>query len=126
MRKISRPGVVFHGEVPESSEFMKSRSILVSPCFSGSGMRVKIIEAMALGKAVITTPLGAEGLCAENGTHIILATKPQEYITELLKLIEDPALCLKLGNNARKMISEKFNNATVASKLAAFYYLHIK
>lgn len=126
MRKISRPGVVFHGEVPESAEFMKSHSILVSPCFSGSGMRVKIIEAMALGKAVITTPLGAEGLCAEHGTHIILATKPQEYVTELLKLIEDPDLCLKLGNNARKMISEKFNNVTVASKLAEFYDLHIK
>jgi polysaccharide biosynthesis protein PslH len=126
IRKIRRPGVVFHGEVSESAEFMRSHSILVSPCFSGSGMRVKIIEAMALGKAVITTPLGAEGLYAEHGTHIILATKPHEYVTELLKLIGDPDLCLMLGNNARKMISEKFSNLTVASRLAEFYDLHIK
>jgi polysaccharide biosynthesis protein PslH len=126
IRTINRPGVVFHGEVAESAEFMRSHDILVSPCFSGSGMRVKIVEAMALGKAVITTPLGAEGLSAEHGINIILATEPQEYVTELMKLLEDPDLCIQMGTNARKLISEKFNIAKVASKLAEFYYLHLK
>lgn len=56
----------FYGEVPSSKEFLAAHSILIVPLFSGSGIRVKIIEGMAMGKAIVTTSVGAEGIPIEN------------------------------------------------------------
>ncbi len=74
-RKDKQVNIV--GSVPDANEFMLDHDIMVVPLLAGSGVRIKIVEAMALGKVVITTTVGAEGLDVENGKHLFIADKPE-------------------------------------------------
>jgi glycosyltransferase involved in cell wall biosynthesis len=126
IKKLNVPGVVFHGEIDDSKEFMKAYSILVVPCFSGSGMRIKIIEAMGVGKPVITTPIGAEGLNVKHDENIIIAVKTGEFIQHIERLMNYPDLYVKIRQNAYDYVAEKFNNMIIAAELAGFYKAHLK
>jgi polysaccharide biosynthesis protein PslH len=123
--QINKPGIIFHGEVENAASFMKANGILVAPCFSGSGMRVKIIEAMALGIPVITTPLGAEGLPVKNGKDIILASQAEEFLQQIDKLLKHPDIYVEIGQLAQQLVMRKFNNIDLASGLADFYKMHL-
>ena len=68
------------GEVPDAKQFMLSKDIMIVPLLSGSGIRIKIIEGMALGKTIITTSIGAEGLDINDGVNILIANTPQEFL----------------------------------------------
>jgi len=125
LEQLHKPGIVFHGEVENAASFMKAHGILVAPCFSGSGMRVKIIEAMALGIPVITTPLGAEGLPVKNGKDIILASRADEFLQQIDKLMKFPDFYLQVGQQAHQFAMRKFNSIDLASGLADFYKMHI-
>jgi glycosyltransferase involved in cell wall biosynthesis len=126
LQKLKKPGLVVHGEVTDAAKFMKTYGILVAPCFSGSGMRVKVIEAMAKGKPVVTTPLGAEGLPVRHGKNIILANQAEEFLQQTEKLLKYPDFYQKIGQNAYNFVAKKFNNATLASGLADFYKMNLK
>lgn len=73
-------GVVNHGEVADAARFMQEHTALVVPLHSGSGLRMKTVEAMALGTMVITSSVGLQGLEAEPNTHLLLADKPEEWM----------------------------------------------
>lgn len=119
--KFRRPNVVFLGEVEDAQSFIQSKAIMVVPLFSGSGMRIKIIEGMALGKAIVSTTIGAEGLPVTSGLNILLADKPEEFIRCMEELIEDPVFCDQLGFEAKKFIRDYFDNKVIAGRLARFY-----
>jgi glycosyltransferase involved in cell wall biosynthesis len=121
VKRLNVPGVIFYGEVKDSQDFMKSKGILVSPCFSGGGMRLKIVEAMALGKSVVTTPIGAEGLAVEHNMNILIANNAWEFYLHLERLMNNPDLCQKIGHHAREFASAHYNNQVIASALADFY-----
>jgi glycosyltransferase involved in cell wall biosynthesis len=125
IESLHKPGLVFHGEITHANEFMQAYGIMVAPCFSGSGMRVKIIEAMAKGKPVITTPLGAEGLTVKNGENIIIASQAEEFIQQLERLLNYPEFYLNIGQNAQNFVVENYSNTTLASNLADFYKLYV-
>lgn len=125
IKKMNRPGVVFVGEIADSREFMKAGNVLIAPCFSGGGMRVKIIEAMAMGKTVVTTTIGAEGLNAKHNENIIIADNIAECCEHLERLMKYPDLCQQIGQNAHDFVVEKFNNIAIASDLAGFYKTHL-
>lgn len=109
------------GEVPDANVFMLSKDIMVVPLLSGSGVRVKIIEGMALGKTIITTSIGAEGLAVENGKNILIANTPQEFVEAVAKCVHTPDLCAFIGENARNFVSLHHNNTLITSKLIDFY-----
>jgi polysaccharide biosynthesis protein PslH len=117
----SEPNVHVLGEVPDAQEFMRSKSIMVVPLFSGSGIRVKIIEGMALGKPVITTKVGAEGIDFKEGEHLLIANNPDEFLSAIEKCISNRDFCDQLGKNARKLIEEKHNMPQIIGKLEEFY-----
>ncbi len=113
------------GEVDDAYEFMSSKSILVSPLFSGSGIRVKIIESMALGKAVISTTIGAEGINYTDGKDILLANNKEEFIEAISKLYTDKLFTRELGKNALELVREQHDIAKVVDKLERFYNMLI-
>ena len=84
-------------------------------------MRVKIVEAMALGRVVITTSVGAEGLDVENGKHLFIADTPEEFLAVIDKCIQTPDLCSIISENARDFISMYHNNELITDKLLDFY-----
>ena len=76
---------------------------------------------MALGKAIVSTSLGAQGIEVENGKHLIIANNASEFTNAISKIVSDPQLAIDLGNNARKLIEEKYDNKKVIERLLAFY-----
>jgi len=121
IKRFTVPNIVFEGEVPDAYEFMNSKSIMIVPLFSGSGMRIKIIEGMALGKPIVTTPIGTEGISTVSGKNILIADNEQEFIVNIERLITDPELYKMVGSNAIEYIQEKFDNLTLAGSLIGFY-----
>jgi polysaccharide biosynthesis protein PslH len=119
--KISNPGIVFHGEVPAADAYLAQFNLLIAPLFSGSGMRVKIIEAMSHGKIVLTTPQGAEGLPCENGKHLLIASTPAEFVALFGKIQTNASLAGSISINARKFVAENFENGALCLKLQDFY-----
>lgn len=118
--------LVFMGEIEDAAGFIRSKSVMVVPLLSGSGMRIKIVEGMSLGKTIITTSLGLEGISAVKGEHILIADTPDEFFVELKKVIGKPEIQLTIGNKASQFIRENFNNKTIIKGLLQFYnsYLH--
>ncbi len=109
------------GAVPNANEFMTDHDIMVVPLLSGSGIRIKIIEAMALGRVVITTSIGAEGLNIVDGKHLFIANTPKEFVSVINKCVSMPDLCTIISENARHYISVHHNNVVIAKKINDFY-----
>ena len=120
-QKLSLENIVFKGEVEDAYDFMNSKAIMVVPLFSGSGMRVKIIEGMALGKSIVATPIGAEGIDVENRRHLLIAKDQDEFIQSTSELIENRDLFDQIGKNAIDFIRKNFDNLAAAGKLIDFY-----
>jgi glycosyltransferase involved in cell wall biosynthesis len=114
-------GVYFHGEVPDANAFMNSYSILAVPLLSGGGMRVKVAEAMATGKAIVSTATGAEGIAAANSTHLLLADTADAFAGKLLELLRNPERAGTLGEAARHFAAENFGRTQITGKLLDFY-----
>jgi glycosyltransferase involved in cell wall biosynthesis len=121
IRKFKRPGVVFHGEIDDAHAFMREHSVMVVPLLSGSGMRIKIIEGMAMGKAIVSTPVGAEGLGVTHEEQVMVADRPDEFVQSVQTLLSDPSRIRKMGEQAYAFIGEHFDNRVLAGKLAGFY-----
>lgn len=123
-RMLNLPNVVFKGEVADAYEFMNSKSIMVVPLFSGSGMRIKIIEGMALGKPIVTTPVGTEGISTTSGKNIIITTDAEGFVQSISDLIENREYFDKISRNAIEYIHENFDNLSSAGALIEFYKKH--
>jgi len=121
MRFLNQPGVIVAGEVECAQEFIASKTIMVAPLFSGSGIRVKIIEAMAAGKTIISTSLGAEGIKCTNRENILIANLPCEFFEMASVCVSDPDICNRIGQKARELVAQEYNPHTLIKKLMAFY-----
>jgi glycosyltransferase involved in cell wall biosynthesis len=119
--KFKKPNVFFMGEVSDAYQFMNSKSIMVVPLFSGSGMRIKIIEGMALGKSIVCTAMGAEGIEITNNENVVIANNAADFIDAISKLVDDRIFFEKIGKNAIDFIHQKFDNLAAAGKLVEFY-----
>ena len=118
---LNLPNVVFEGEVADAYEFINSKSIMVVPLFSGSGMRIKIIEGMALGKPIVTTPVGTEGISTTTDKNIIVTNGVDGFVESISKLIEDKEYFDNISKNAIEYINENFDNLSSAGSLIEFY-----
>lgn len=117
----SGQNIIAHGEVPSSAEFMNDHSVLLSPLVSGSGVRIKIIEAMAMGKVILSTTVSAEGSGAIDGEHILIANDADEFIRQIKRLKDEPGLLAKLSRNARNFALDNFQNKKVIARLIEYY-----
>lgn len=113
--------VILEGEVDNALEFFHSHDVMLVPLLSGSGIRVKILEAMAAGKTVISSSVAAAGLDVSNGKHLFIADSAGEYISILTSLFLQPAKMKETGRNARQFVKENFDNLVIAGKLISFY-----
>ncbi len=109
-----------HGEVLDSRTFINDNHVLAAPIFSGSGIRIKIIEAMASGKVVITTTTGAEGINYTNGRDILIADSAEAFYEAVGMLLNDPSLVRSIGSAAKSLIMLHYNPAILAEKLGEF------
>lgn len=113
-------GIFVEGRVPSARKFFEQHGIFVVPLRSGSGMRIKVLEAMAYGKAIVTTTIGAEGIPFEDEVDGLIADSPKEFAKAIQRLLTDSSLRLKLGEQAREKILGHFNVEVLAEDLLKF------
>lgn len=111
-------GVEVVGEVPDIRPHAQEAAIHVVPLRSGSGTRLKILEALAMGRAVVSTPVGAEGLELRDGHHAILARSPSEFAEQVLRLTQDREMCTRLGRHGAEWVREHHDWKALGEKLA--------
>jgi polysaccharide biosynthesis protein PslH len=109
------------GEVESSQSFFDSIDVLVVPLFSGSGIRIKIIEAMASSLLVLTTSLGVEGIPAKHKQSILLADTAEEFVKNLLWIQQHPEIFEEMGSNAKAVIRDNFDARYISEKLISHY-----
>ena len=108
------------GYVEDVRPYLHAASVVVVPLRSGGGMRLKILEAMAAGKAVVSTPMGAEGIPARNGKEIILAEANRSFGIEVVRLMREDAERKRIAKAARAL-AERFGWRQIAEELEAEY-----
>ncbi|MDB4903915.1 MAG: hypothetical protein JWQ63_3196 [Mucilaginibacter sp.] len=113
--------IFIQGEVDDALEFVNSKSIMIVPLLSGGGMRVKIVEGMAMQKCIISTSLGAEGISFENDVNILIANNQDEFYAAIKLCITDEEYCKSIGLNARKLVEEQHDMNKVTKNLVDFY-----
>lgn len=109
------------GEVEDATSFMQHNQVMVVPLFAGSGIRVKILEGMALGKAIVTTSLGVQGIEHDPGKNILVADTPDEFCQSVELLLNNAVLCETIGAEARKLAEREYDNKRLVEKLLLFY-----
>lgn len=118
---LSQQKVVFDGEVEDAHAYMHSKGIMIVPLLSGGGMRIKILEGMALGKTIVSTDIGAEGIHGEHQENIIIANDPESFARELIELISNPEKFNSIGEKARIFIRENYDNFALVKSLLNYY-----
>ena len=121
LQKTRKRNVVVVGEVPDAHEFVNQHNVAVVPLLSGSGMRIKIIESMALGKTVITTLVGAEGIQYSEFENIIIAENVPKLVENISRLYNHPEEAEAIGLNARRLVEELYDNKKIINRLELFY-----
>lgn len=113
--------VIYHGDVADAKEFIQNYPILIVPIFAGSGIRVKILEAMALGRVVISSSIGLEGIDAKHMKEVIIANSVQDYISSIEYCLNNYEHVKKIGEKAQKFAAQNFDSAKLGVKLASAY-----
>lgn len=119
--KMNLPNVQVIEKVQDSGKFYKENGIMLVPLLSGSGLRIKLIEGMAYGKAIVSTSIGAEGIKYTTGKNILIADTPAEFVKAVVSILKDETLKQNLEREAQQFSENEFDNKKVVSGLIKFY-----
>lgn len=119
--KMNEPNVLVVANVANSKDFYNQHDIMIVPLLSGSGLRIKIIEGMSYGKAIVSTSVGAEGINVTPGENILIANTPLEFSSAVIDLLNNNDKRHKLEVEAQKFAEKEFDNKKVVAGLIAFY-----
>ena len=108
-------------EVKAPLSFQEDKQIMIVPLWSGSGIRAKIIEGLALGKVIISTTIGAQGIDYTHNENILIADTPEDFYKQMIRCLKSEELRNKLTVNSRKLSIEKYNHLNTAKKMIEFY-----
>jgi glycosyltransferase involved in cell wall biosynthesis len=111
-----RAGLTLTGTVDDVRPYMAEAAVYMVPLRVGGGTRLKIFEALAMGKAVVSTAVGAEGLPLEHGRHFLQADAPADFARSVVELLRDPARRQVLGGAGRRLVVERYSWAQVAEE----------
>jgi glycosyltransferase involved in cell wall biosynthesis len=119
--QLGGPRVDIAGFVADLRPHLASASALVVPLRVGGGTRLKIVEGMAMGKPIVSTTLGAEGVEAVPGRDILIADEPASFAAAVIRLLDDPALGARLGRAARELAVGRYSWKAAALALERFF-----
>ncbi len=111
------PAVTVAGWVPDIDPFVQQSRVLVVPMRAGSGMRVKILEAMARGLPVVSTSVGCEGIDVVPGLHLLIEDDPARFADAVVRVLNDDALARSLASASRALVMARYDVAAVSSAL---------
>jgi glycosyltransferase involved in cell wall biosynthesis len=115
------PSITVRGDVKDIRDAYSQAHALLAPIRSGKGTRYKILEAMATSTPIVATNLAVEGIGIKNGTHALMADKPEELAKLTVKVLSNPALHQKLAQNSYKLVTQNFNWKAISKDLDRVY-----
>ncbi len=115
------PAIEYLGAVQDIREVLRKYAAFVCPILSGSGVRVKLLEAFAAGIPVVSTPLGAEGLAEDNPGHIELADSAEEFARKLVELFDNPERACAMARQAREKVEAGWDIGRMTGRLEQYY-----
>src|SRR5262249_28581209 len=120
VQHLARDGVVITGTVPDVRPWMNRASVFVVPLRVGGGTRLKILEAMASGRPVVSTSLGCEGLDVKDGDNILVADTPTAFADAVVRCLREPELRRALGARGRALVLERYQWGAIGHALSEF------
>lgn len=113
------------GHVPDIRPYLERATVVIAPLLIGGGTRVKILEAAAMGKPVVSTTLGAEGLDLRHNESILLADEPQAFARCVIALVDDPRLARRIGANARAHVAAQFDWNCIGERVSRLLHTRL-
>jgi len=113
--------VTISGLVDDLPRHLAEAAAIVVPLRIGGGTRLKILESLSMGKAVVSTRLGAEGILAKPGEDIVIADEPEAIVDGLFRVLEEPGLAERLGENGRRLVSDRYSWSAIGAEMERFY-----
>lgn len=121
LANLNQAGVVVMQSVKDSKSFYNEHELMLVPLLSGSGLRIKIIEGMAYGKAIVSTSIGAEGINYTHGKNILIADTAKDFIHAVVEVLMDETKRQTLEQGALNFAEREFDNKKVVEGLVNFY-----
>jgi glycosyltransferase involved in cell wall biosynthesis len=118
---LAGPRIELTGFVPDLRPHLAAAAVVVVPLRLGGGTRLKIVEAMAMGKAIVSTSLGAEGIEAMPGRDILIEDRPAAFADAVNRLLAEPDLATCIGRSARRLAEKRYAWSAAAQALEDFY-----
>jgi len=121
LTRLAGPNVVITGRVPDVKPYLRSASVYVAPVRFGSGTRIKVVEALAAGRPVVSTTLGCEGHDSMlPGVHFLAADDAATFSREVLRVLDDAPLASELGRAGRELVEREYSWPALLSRLDEF------
>jgi glycosyltransferase involved in cell wall biosynthesis len=114
-------GITVLGEIQDAWDMMTDSGIMIIPLISGSGMRIKAIEALAAGRPIVSTALGVEGIPGEHGKHFMVASTPERFAQSIIELLENPDLAKKIGFEGRRWAQKHYENDRLINNMISTF-----
>jgi polysaccharide biosynthesis protein PslH len=121
LERLRRHGVQVTGEVADLRPHLERAAVLVVPIRMGGGTRLKVVEGLAMTKALVSTTLGCEGIDVQDGEHLLIADTATDFAAQIVRLFDDPTLAEKLGRNGRGLIERAYSWDAAGERLAELY-----
>ena len=112
--------IIVTGGVPDMREYLDQAHLVVVPLRIGHGTRLKITEAMAVGRPIVSTPIGAEGLTAESDKHLLIAENPIDFAACAVEVLTNQSLAERLVINGRELVEKEYSWQSIGRKLEQF------
>jgi sugar transferase (PEP-CTERM/EpsH1 system associated) len=116
------PGVHITGTVDDVRPYVERAAVYVVPLRIGGGSRLKILEALAMGRAVVSSTVGAEGLDVVHDQHVVLADDPRSFAQSVLHLLDNPERCRELASEGRRLVQRCYGWDALAERLEGFIH----
>jgi glycosyltransferase involved in cell wall biosynthesis len=113
--------IVLTGFVADPLPYIQRAAVFVAPILSGGGTKLKILEAMAAGKAIVSTAMGVEGIQGRDREHFLVADAPEAFASRVIALLDDRALRDRLGENARRRAIETYDWEAICEAMSRIY-----
>ncbi len=121
IKRLAGPHVLITGAVADVRPHVAGAAVMVAPLRMGSGTRLKIVEGLAMGKPIVSTALGCEGLGVRAGQDLLVADEPQAFARAVLRLLDDPPLARSLGASGRALVEREYAWGLAVRRLERFY-----
>ncbi|HEX9439534.1 MAG TPA: glycosyltransferase family 4 protein [Roseiflexaceae bacterium] len=118
---LAAPDIRVPGDLDDLRPLYARSSLVAAPIFWGSGVRVKLLEALACGLPVVTTALAAEGIDLRQGERALFAERPADFAAAITRLLDDPALRVRLGAAGRAIVERDYDAEQIGTRLIALY-----